>query len=106
MPSLGVSAGEPMHESRELITSVRPYDKMPVSRHRGVCQHANRDSLHGLQQHTFERRVVGFSLEQYRSPNPSIENVIDGIGRGSAWTSGHFQVVNVHGPSQVECRQK
>jgi hypothetical protein len=90
MPSLGVSAGEPMHESRKLTTGVRPYNEMPVSGHRGICQHAKRDSLHGLQQHTFERRVVGLSFEQYSAPNPSIENVIDGVGRGSAWASGHL----------------
>jgi hypothetical protein len=89
VPSLGVSAGEPMHETRELTTTVWPQDEMPVSRHCVICQHAKGDSLHGLQQHPFERSVVGLRFEQHSAPNRSIENVIDRIGCGSAWTSGH-----------------
>jgi hypothetical protein len=90
MPSLGMGPGEPMHESRELTTGVRPHNEMPMRGHCGICEHAKRDSLHGLQQHTIERCVVGVSLEQYSAPNRSIENVIDGIGCRSAWTSGHL----------------
>ena len=90
MPSLSVRAGEPMHESRELTTGVRPYDQMPVRGHGGICEHAKRDSLHGLQQYPFERSVVGVSFEQHCASNRSIENVIDRIGRRSTWTSGHF----------------
>jgi hypothetical protein len=90
MPSLGMSTGKRMHESRELTTRIRPHDKMPVSGHSGICQHAKGDSLHGLQQYPFERSVVGLRFEQHSAPNRSIENVIDRIGRWSAWTSGHI----------------
>jgi hypothetical protein len=90
MPSLGVRAGEPMHESRELTRGIRPDDKMPVGGHGGICEHAKGDSLHGLQHCPFERSVVGFGFEQHGASNRSIENVIDGIGRRSAWTSGHL----------------
>jgi hypothetical protein len=90
MPSLGMSAGEPMHESRELTARVRPQDKMPVSGHGGICEQAKGDSLHSLQQDPFERSVVGFSFEQHRASNCSIKHVIDGIGRRSPWTSRHM----------------
>jgi len=90
MPALGVRAGKPMHESRKLTTGIRPQYEVPVSGHRGICHHANGYSLHGLQQHPFERSVVGVSFEQQSASNRSIENVIDGIGRRSAWTSGHL----------------
>jgi hypothetical protein len=89
MPSLRVSAGEPVHESGELTARIRPQDKMPVSGHGGICHYAKGDSLHSLRQYPFERSVVGVSFEQHRTPIRSIENVIDGIGRRSAWTSGH-----------------
>jgi len=90
MPSLSVRAGEPMHESRELTTGVRPDDKMPVGGQGGICEHAKWDSLHGLQQYPLERSVVGFSFEQHRASNRSIENVIDRIRRRSTWPSGHL----------------
>jgi hypothetical protein len=106
MPPLGMSAGEPMHESRELATTVRPHDKMPVSGHGAIRQHAKGDALHGLQQHSFERSVVGFGLEQRSPPNRSIENVIDGVGRRSAWTSGHLKAVTVYQPTQIGCLRK
>lgn len=90
MPSLGVRASEPMHESRELSAGIGPHDKMPVGGHGGICEHAKGNALNCLQQYPFERCVIGFTFEQWRASNCSIENVIDRIGRGSAWTSGHL----------------
>ena len=106
MPSLGMSACEPVHEPGKVPGSSRPDDQMPVVGHGAICQDTKRDSLHGLQQHSFERSVVGWRFEQQSAPNPAIENVIDRIGRRPAWTSGHLNPVNVHRQPQMKCHQK
>jgi hypothetical protein len=91
MPTLGMSARQPMHKPRKLLVR-RPHNKMPVVRHGTICQQANREPLHGLHQDAFERPVIERRLEQSCTANGPIEHVIHETSRWTARSSGHSRM--------------
>ena len=94
MPSLRMRAGQPVHEPAQIVSGLRPDDKVPMVWHYTICQHTNCHSLHCLQQNALESRIVPRRFEQRSAPNPTVKHVIDEIVGRASWTSGHRGRVN------------
>jgi hypothetical protein len=89
LPALGVGQCQPSHERRQFAIAPRPEDQVPMIGHQAPAQHADRQTLVGLEQHPLEGLEVRVLLEQPQPAVGAVENVIDHPAGSDACLTRH-----------------